>query len=435
MDKEKHNQQEKFIKDQHENQPKERLVVKNFFSLKDIDIELARFNVFIGEQASGKSLLMKLVYFFRSILCLPIIGYQIDHDQISKHIYEQFSQIFRISNIDRNFKVDYLFNQQFKITIDSIDHQIRITYSEYLEQIYECSRANLTKIYSQLPEQFRDGFTMKVNISHELSNQKLPVDRPELFIPGGRTFLVALQTNIFALLDQNTLNKDGLVLDSLFTSFAQKYQLAWKEFGMDSVGLPEHTQRRWEQFQLIHQQPWFEDKSKDILKGRYVYDDLGGFIQQSSGDVRPWNASTGQQEFLPIYLTLHNILYKNRAIPWGGLYIEEPEAHLYPSAQKDILELLVFTANIIKSDSLCIATHSPYILTVLNNLMIANDVKEKQTDFNSELLVNFDEVRAYMINGSQKNLMDSEYRIIDADQLDEVSETISNEFSKMVELL
>lgn len=34
---------------------KERLVIKNFFTLKDVDIELGKYNVFIGEQVSGKS--------------------------------------------------------------------------------------------------------------------------------------------------------------------------------------------------------------------------------------------------------------------------------------------------------------------------------------------------------------------------------------------
>ncbi len=38
-----------------------RLVVKNFGPLKDIDIELKKINLFIGENGSGKSVLAKLV--------------------------------------------------------------------------------------------------------------------------------------------------------------------------------------------------------------------------------------------------------------------------------------------------------------------------------------------------------------------------------------
>ena len=38
-----------------------RLIVKNFGPLKDIDIELNKINLFIGENGSGKSVLAKLI--------------------------------------------------------------------------------------------------------------------------------------------------------------------------------------------------------------------------------------------------------------------------------------------------------------------------------------------------------------------------------------
>jgi predicted ATPase len=46
----------------------ERLIVKNFLCLKDIDIEVKDFLILIGSQAVGKSLCAKLLYFFRTIL-------------------------------------------------------------------------------------------------------------------------------------------------------------------------------------------------------------------------------------------------------------------------------------------------------------------------------------------------------------------------------
>ncbi|MDR2499832.1 MAG: AAA family ATPase, partial [Treponema sp.] len=46
----------------------ERLIVKNFLCLKDIDIEVKDFLILIGPQAAGKSLCAKLLYFFRSVM-------------------------------------------------------------------------------------------------------------------------------------------------------------------------------------------------------------------------------------------------------------------------------------------------------------------------------------------------------------------------------
>jgi predicted ATPase len=45
----------------------ERLIVKNFLCLKDIDIEIKDFLIIVGPQTAGKSLCAKLLYFFRTI--------------------------------------------------------------------------------------------------------------------------------------------------------------------------------------------------------------------------------------------------------------------------------------------------------------------------------------------------------------------------------
>jgi predicted ATPase len=45
----------------------ERLIVKNFLCLEDIDIEVKDFLILIGPQAAGERLCAKLLYFFRTI--------------------------------------------------------------------------------------------------------------------------------------------------------------------------------------------------------------------------------------------------------------------------------------------------------------------------------------------------------------------------------
>ncbi len=44
----------------------EKLIIKNFGPLKNIEISLKQINVFIGETASGKSILSKLSAIFTS---------------------------------------------------------------------------------------------------------------------------------------------------------------------------------------------------------------------------------------------------------------------------------------------------------------------------------------------------------------------------------
>ena len=45
----------------------QKIIVRNFGSIKEAEVELGKFNLFIGEPASGKSTLAKLIYFFKSL--------------------------------------------------------------------------------------------------------------------------------------------------------------------------------------------------------------------------------------------------------------------------------------------------------------------------------------------------------------------------------
>ncbi|GFE67559.1 hypothetical protein [Chroococcus sp. FPU101] len=44
----------------------EKLIVTNFLNIKHIELEIGKINIPIGPQAQGKSVVAKLVYFFKS---------------------------------------------------------------------------------------------------------------------------------------------------------------------------------------------------------------------------------------------------------------------------------------------------------------------------------------------------------------------------------
>ena len=420
---------------------KESLIVKNFFTLKDINIDLAKFNIFIGEQASGKSLLIKLVYFFRNHLRLPIHGFQDSQEQINEYLINQFKQIFKLDTNDLkcDFKIEYHFDN-FVVFIDGFK-QINIKFSDNLVSFYEKYRSELLKIHKQMLNQ-DDRLTnlfdlqykiMKSDVNDILRKSALGVDQYSCFIPAGRTCFVSVFRNIFNINLFNTIGSGDEVisLDQLLLWFGKVYQDSIDKYGKYGM-LSNHLQDL-SDIKVQEYLEWFDKKAAQILKGGYVHDNLGGFISQECGDVRPWYSSSGQQEFLPIYLVLRS--YFMGHFQGDYLYIEEPEAHLYPTAQKDITELLVYITNIIQSSGLCITTHSPYILTVFNNLILANNLKEKQKIFDEKLLVPFEDVRAYFIaNGTAHDLRDYENHFITADDLDGVSESTASDFEQLLDL-
>jgi hypothetical protein len=125
------------------------------------------------------------------------------------------------------------------------------------------------------------------------------------------------------------------------------------------------------------------------------------------------------------------------------VYIEEPEAHLFPSTQKRLIELMaqVFRAwdgNML----LVLTTHSPYILTSVNNLLQAgrlySDVSDKEFMRLNRIIprnrtFNPGEVGFYALeDGKAKSIVDGETGLIDADVIDQVSNDIAIQFDQLL---
>jgi len=89
---------------------KETLIVKNFGPIKDVELELGKVNVFIGEQAGGKSTLAKLIAICRDWEILDRgIGYM---------------HLFKWLNIENYFA------EKTQIIYENMDYKIKINNDE-----------------------------------------------------------------------------------------------------------------------------------------------------------------------------------------------------------------------------------------------------------------------------------------------------------------
>lgn len=125
------------------------------------------------------------------------------------------------------------------------------------------------------------------------------------------------------------------------------------------------------------------------------------------------------------------------------LFIEEPEAHIFPSTQKSFVYQLVNMLNNGRQHTCFIATHSPYILTAFNNTIFAGETakesKEKAEKVSKLMPPNqtlrYDEVSAFeMKNGKARSIMDEEFRLISSDAIDAASQEIGNDFDYLLNL-
>lgn len=118
--------------------------------------------------------------------------------------------------------------------------------------------------------------------------------------------------------------------------------------------------------------------------------------------------------------------------------VEEPEQNLFPISQVELLsELIKDTSG--KNDKLIITTHSPYVLSQLNNYIFAEEKKKYGNgSFNKkykDLFISYKDVSAYKIeDGKIKSIRDKEFRGIDVSEIDKCSRNISKEFEKILDM-
>ncbi len=185
--------------------------------------------------------------------------------------------------------------------------------------------------------------------------------------------------------------------------------------------------------------------SAKILKGNYINTREGERIYfHEKHFVKLYEASSGQQEALWIINLIYLLLWKDAfssELFTNFTIIEEPEAHLYPETQRDVTNLISLLANQ-PGNQVMITTHSPYILSALNNLLYAHKAGKTKPDEVSEIVdpllwlnLSPDRVAAYKVeNGEIHDIIDPELGMINAEEIDSASRTIFDELDKILQL-
>jgi hypothetical protein len=183
-----------------------------------------------------------------------------------------------------------------------------------------------------------------------------------------------------------------------------------------------------------------------LIGGSFSFEDGRAWISNDKSKIDIAHASSGQQEVLPMAVILSAQPYQKT---FGGQHfvIEEPETHLFPSAQNDIILLIANAYNYKpingeRINAFTIATHSPYILTAFNNLIQSGNVAASKHYQNVEELkkvvpesewVDFNDVSAYLVDqGTVMSILNHELKLIDENRIDEVSEHFAKLFETLV---
>lgn len=415
-----------------------RLQVENFSCIAHADVVFRRLTVIIGPQASGKSVLSKLAYFFVEVLSEQhqCALEQKSFDAFKDSVKAKFADWFPVTAWgDSKFVVNFqLGAYAFKVTRGSYDASLKNTLRIHASAFVQDHHKRSIELVKQLRQSGAEGdsiaFDYQLGVHHKALSLKLLEESlgedfvsDQVFIPAGRSFFTTLGRAFMAFDQLGALDPITVKFGRLYSTF--------------------HDHRRASAYYARSLR--LDQEFASILGGKVVWEGERPFLRTVDGRLVPFSAlSSGQQELVPLLVAISTIRRPaGRRNPGAHLlYIEEPEAHLFPSAQSELVQGL---AAIVRDPSrrLAITTHSPYVLSKINNLIRAGQLSEKLTGTKLEQLdrvvakrfrLQAATVSAYaIVDGKVIDIID-ENGLIAADYLDQVSGDIGEEFGKLLSI-
>lgn len=427
-----------------------RLYIKNIGPIKDVEFEIKPVLVFIGPQSSGKSTIAKIISFCSWL----------EKDAVSRQ---------SISNIDMDFV-----NTQL-LTFHKLENYINEgSYIKYESDVIHFS-CDFTTVTIQKAERFAEAANGKIAY--------IPSERHVVNLPGIQSLSFKrnnIRSFIFDWFDShsnftkdNPLELDGLNaryyydeakdLDLIEMKGGKVLSLDETSSGMQSstplyVYLKYLTEWIFENELKISYEK--EQRLQNALDIKYAdialrenrnkqFVDIGEVYQDDkfkklAKDLRVIIESMKQSdtktdevfEYLKPFIDIDETLSRPH---YTKIIVEEPEQNLFPETQSDLVRY-IFRQIHSGRDNIVITTHSPYVLSTLNNLIYAYNVgqdnKEKvDVIVPADTWINYDDVAAYMLSeGCLLSMMDDELKQLKSEMIDSVSIELNSEYEKLMDI-
>jgi predicted ATPase len=373
-----------------------KLTVRNVGPIREAELDVKKHTVFIGPQGTGKSTLAKLI---------AISG---DHGflrdrKIGAEIFRHYNMQSYIdsSSFFSFFSTDYsiLFESSL-FNIHTVDDPSKPVLSE---GTIESLRRDINKGNFDTNRLIEEVFSAMVA-------DKILLSDLSSYIPAERNLLSTLNSSIWSLISSNIDFPDSILF------FAKNFEKARNE--INYIDIP---------FMNIR---YFNKEGNDTVSFN------NGFSINLS------QSASGYQSMIPLVLLMEH----QRTKSFYRFIIEEPELNLYPTTQKELIYSLIggLQPNIdYKNAEWVITTHSPYVLSSFNTLMLAYKVGNQSDELRAEVekiipsrcWVNPDEFAAYYVdNGTVRSIINPQTGLIADNELDDVSEELADEQDKLLAL-
>lgn len=435
----------------------EKISIKHLGPIEEISMDLSKdMNLIIGPQASGKSTLGKIIFF-----CKKIKDYTIEfleeedyllntpeselYLSFLKFIRKKYMESFGTTrHFSKSFEVKYDF-QTGKNVIIRLDEKgyVKFRFSTNIEgeikeliqsakHIYEDDKlTHITDDYDYVTQKQLLQILASKRFREKIADIFDSYD--VIYIPAGRSLLSVLSDQLDMV--------DASILDLSMREFVEKIRQTKKRFGTKlDIVVADYVKTVKGQIKNTDIE-LAQKLIKDILRADYINDTDG---EKLYVDEKHWvkliYGSSGQQEALWILLLLFLVILENRK---SYIVIEEPEAHLYPVAQRRIMELTALAMNS-SGSRILVTTHSPYIMTSANLLIhsgrVENQIKNAggKVVIPKQLRIHPKKVSAYKFTedvfSHMESISDDETGMMDSVEIDGISDMIYADSEKLIDL-
>lgn len=386
----------------------EKLSIRHFGPVKDLDVNILPLTVFIGTQGCGKSTVSKVLTICRDMSWI-------------RHILNQTGNLkapFGKFCIDEFFYDDTYIHYEAELNLG----HFAITYKNGKFNIHvfdESSENLLTRIQNFLIHSNQNLLTQLgadinapdlMNKYGEIINSNA---RTILYVPAERNLAGSLSASLATMLAARVPLYDALIE---YMSVFEKAKNTLREYEVPFLNAKFTIKDGKERIRVVDT----FDKHEHLL---------------------PLQAcSSGLQSVLPLVMVIDYALQINC---FDAFVIEEPEQNLYPTNQRELIQFLL--KRIDRIANTVITTHSPYVLACLNVMLLAwrianefEDGSKALSDVYQGAYFSEEIVSVYALDSDAdeycKSLIDEKTHLIGVNGLDAVSEIIGDDYDRLYSL-
>ena len=397
------------------------LIVKNFGAIKSATIDIRKYNFFIGHTSSGKSTVAKLLAIFsnasfwtikegdvdtfRKMLEKYNINFEFGSNTLIRYINDKYFWEISLNKFHTNYEdADLL---EMANNSDSYDFILKfIEKKEGKESFVELINPlkSILQNSGSLKENSYFTNAVKSLLMEYIYEECIPV-----YIHEERLLISTFSNSIFSLLQA------GASIPDCIKDFGSLYEKARNQYKNIDI---------------------------DILNIKVSFDKQGDkvYLMNENKELELSQTSSGIQSIIPLWVVFNQYVENKKK---QMLVIEEPELNLFPSTQHFLIDWIMKKMR--KSNgSIVITTHSPYVLSVVDNLILAQEILRKSADkklvvskikeiIPSMALVDFNEVSSYFFNsnGFVKDIKDTDIKSLGAEYIDEASNELGYIFDEL----